>query len=79
MKRRRAFLKGRTLFEFNVWPEDDAETIYLDLRRWISNTISDLHFMRDRVIDFEPLDAVGPHIDWIGITHKRPDQTMKSM
>jgi len=73
MKRRRVFLKGGKLFEFNVSPEEDAETIYRNLRRWLRNMTSNLHFMRGRVIDFEPLDVLGPHIDWIGITHRRPD------
>jgi hypothetical protein len=71
MKRRRLFLRGK-LFEVPVWLEEDAETIYLNLRRWLSNTISHLPSLRGRVIDFEPLDTLGPHIDWIGITRPPP-------
>jgi hypothetical protein len=69
MRKRRVFV-GK-LFEFNVWPEEDAETIYENLRGWLSSTTSELQSLRGRVIDFETLDALGPHIDWIGITHTR--------
>jgi hypothetical protein len=71
MAKRRMFLQGK-LFEFNIWPENgSSEQIYEILRQSLRESAADVGRFRGRVIDLEPLDALGPHIDWAGITSGR--------
>jgi hypothetical protein len=73
MTQKRVFFRGK-LFEFNIWPNDDSETIYRCLRHRLSDSVAEVRSLRGRVIDFEPLDTLGPHINWAEITHKRREK-----
>jgi hypothetical protein len=70
MLRKRLFLLC-TLFRLNIWPSDSSEAIYRTLRDLIDARTAEMHSLRRRVIDFEPLETLGPHIDWAGLTHAR--------
>jgi hypothetical protein len=69
MTRRRMFLLGK-LFDFNtMFPEPrTSEEIYEKLRQELRDSIAGLATLKGRVVDFEPLDALGPCIDWATIT-----------
>jgi len=70
MRNKRIFFQGQ-LFDFNVWPEDNNDTIYRTLRRSLKDSIAEAKILRGRVIDFGPLDSLGPHIDWVGLLGQR--------
>ena len=65
MVRRRIFFRS-LLFEFNIWPEagESNET----LRNLLFASICEIRLLRGRFVDCEPLDALGPHIDWVALT-----------
>jgi hypothetical protein len=69
MVRKRVFLRGK-LFEFNtLFPEPRTSgEIHEKLRQELRDSIADASLFKDRVIDFEPLDNLGPHIDWVAVT-----------
>ena len=67
---KRIFFQGM-LFDFNIWPEDNNETIYHTLQRSLKDNIAEDKRLRGRVIDFETLDSLGPHIDWVGLLGQR--------
>jgi hypothetical protein len=61
---RKRFVLGGKIFEFNVWPEDTTQSVYATLRKSLADGIAAQHSLQGRVIDLEPLDTLGPHIDW---------------
>jgi hypothetical protein len=66
MRNKRVFFQG-TLFDFNIWPKDNNDTIYQTLQSSLKDSIAAAKILRGRVIDFGPLDSLGPHIDWVGL------------
>jgi hypothetical protein len=77
MAQKRIFFQGK-LFGFNIWPTDDSEIIYSHLRQMLKGSVVEHRSLRGLVIDFEPLDTLGSHIDWAAITHKRRDNPKPS-
>jgi hypothetical protein len=69
MTRKRMFLLGK-LFEFNTlfWQLPASPEIYEKLRQELSDSIAGSAILKGRVVDFGPLDALGPHIDWVAVT-----------
>ena len=70
MAHKRIFDQGR-LFEFGIFPQDDNLTIFKRLREELELGIASRLSLKKRVVDFEPLNAIGPHTDWVAITAKR--------
>jgi hypothetical protein len=73
MARKRLFLLGK-MFEFNTlfWQLRTSPEIYEKLRQELSASIAGSATLKRRVVDFEPLDALGPHINWVAITSDAP-------
>jgi hypothetical protein len=67
MAQKRIFYQDR-LFEFRTFPNDDSKTIFKRLREELELSIASLDSLKNRVVDCEPLDTVGPYIDWVVIT-----------
>jgi hypothetical protein len=70
MRNKRVFFQGE-LFDFNIWPKDNNDTIYGTLRRSLRDSTDEAKILRGRVIDFGPLDSLGPYIDWVGLVRQK--------
>jgi hypothetical protein len=70
MAHKRIFDQGR-LFEFGTFAQDNNLTIFKRLREELEFGIASRLSLKKRVVDFEPLNTLGPHIDWVAITAKR--------
>jgi hypothetical protein len=71
MAHKRIFDQGR-LFEFGTFPQDDNQTIFRRLREELKLGIALRDSLKKNVVDFGPLEALGPHIDWVAITKHKP-------
>jgi hypothetical protein len=70
IRSKRVFFQGK-LFDFSVWPKDNNDTIYGTLRRSLRDSTEEAKILRGRLIDFRPLDSLGPYIDWVGLVRQK--------
>jgi hypothetical protein len=61
------FYQGR-FFNLSVWPQQENITVFHALRQELQLTVEAWPSLTNRVVDFEPLDTLGPFIDWVSLT-----------
>jgi hypothetical protein len=64
---KRMFYQGR-FFNLPVWPQQENITVFHALRQELQLTVEAWPSLTNRVVDFEPLDTLGPFIDWVSLT-----------
>ena len=67
MLHKRIYAQGR-IFEFGTYPQDDNSAIFKRLREELELGIASQPSLKNRVVDFEPLNTLGPYIDWVAVT-----------